>query len=91
VPLWRIVYTDEYFESFDDLEDSEDTLFAARTLARRVTRHPKKTDPFPGLFQIRVRKTGSNDGYTPLRLYYWIEGRTVYLARIEVFDENEEN
>lgn len=89
--LWRIVSTDAYLESYDELDDSEDTVLAAEALARRVTRYPKKVDPFPGLLQIRVNKTGSEDGYSPLRLYYWIEGRTVYLARIEDYDENEED
>lgn len=91
VPLWRIIYTDAYLESYDDLDDSEDTVQAAEALARRVTRHPKKKDPIPGLLQIRVNKTSSYEGYTPVRLYYWIEGRTIYLARIEVYDENEED
>jgi hypothetical protein len=89
-PLWRIVYTDAYLESYDDLDHSEDTREAADHLELRVARKPKKMQPLPGLLQIRINKTSSADGYTPLRLYYWIEGRIVYFARIERYDEKRE-
>jgi len=87
VPFWRIVYTDDYLESRDDLDHSEDTRAAVRELEFRVGSEPKAVEPFPGCLQIRVNKGDSEDGYTPLRLYYWIERRTIYFARVERYDD----
>ena len=80
----RVIAEDRFYDSLVALDDSEETMQAVKALLMRVADHPERGPSFPGL-ELRMLKTGGFSGFTPLRLFYWIDDENIYLLQIEPY------
>ena len=85
---WLVIFADDYEESLDRLrlEGSGEIYRLAQAVIARATTFPEKQPPLRGM-RIRVMEEHSTDGFSAVRLYYFIEGDRVYFAHIEQYDD----
>jgi len=87
--VWQVIFTDDYEEALDRLEPSEETARLAQAVIQRATTFPENEPRLEGL-RIRVTEEHSEDGFSAVRLFYFIEDDRVYLAHIEQYDDYED-
>lgn len=88
---WDVIFTDDYEESLDRLvEVSRENARLAGAVIARATTYPENEPPLSGL-RIRVMEEKSADGFSVVRLYYFIEDDCVYLSHIEQFDDYDDD
>jgi hypothetical protein len=83
---WQVTALGAFYESLASLGDSEETVSVAKALVVRAGLQPERGELLRGL-RVRVWKSRSFGPYPALRLFYWIDGNTVYLLSIERYDD----
>lgn len=88
--VWQVIFTDDYEETLDRLVGtSEEIARLAQAVIARATTFPENEAPLEGL-RIRVMEENSADGFSAVRLFYFVEDDRVYLAHIEAYDDYED-
>lgn len=84
---YRVDYTDAYYDSYLELDNSPETLGVLSALLYEVEFFPENEPALTGMF-MRVLKITDDDSGMGLRLYYWIDEEGVHLVHIEPYNEH---
>ena len=81
----RVTAVDAFYDSFSKLDESEETVEAFKQLLLRVSNRPLQGREVRGM-TVRVMKTRGYGPFLPLRVFYWMDDRLLYLLDVEFFD-----